>query len=99
MRRRRLVNVLLLGVLLTLSPCAYASPPDPTWIPGFYDDADYDDVILLVLGAVTTIESRIVDPIGVVAVCLGTIAPSTPRSAWGHPFASPSPRAPPSQFA
>jgi len=23
------------------------SPPDPTWFAGFWDDGDYDDVILL----------------------------------------------------
>jgi hypothetical protein len=28
-----------------LSPLAHARPPDPTRIAGFYDDADYDDVI------------------------------------------------------
>ena len=36
------------GLLLALVslPClAYASPPDPTWLVGFYDDADYDDVV------------------------------------------------------
>jgi hypothetical protein len=29
----------------TLPLLAQASPPDPTWLPGIYDDADYDDVI------------------------------------------------------
>lgn len=45
--RRQVVLVLLAG-LLTLTPFALASLPDQTWIGGFYDDADYDDVILLV---------------------------------------------------
>ena len=40
-----LVVVLVAGVGL-----AHASPPDPTWIAGLYDDADHDDVILLLLG-------------------------------------------------
>jgi hypothetical protein len=40
-----LVLVLLAcGVLLP--PLAFASPPDPVWIPGIYDLADYDDVIV-----------------------------------------------------
>ena len=35
-----------------LAGLAYASPPDPVWIPGVYDDADFDDVVGLVeLGA------------------------------------------------
>jgi hypothetical protein len=39
------VLVLLVGGLTAL---AYASPPDPTWIHGFYDDGDSDDVIFLI---------------------------------------------------
>jgi hypothetical protein len=31
-----------------LTPLAYASPTDPTWIVGMYDAGDSDDVILLV---------------------------------------------------
>jgi hypothetical protein len=30
-----------------LPALAYASPPDPAWIQGLYDDADYDDVVAL----------------------------------------------------
>lgn len=30
-----------------LSAIAFASPADPSWISGIYDDADYDDVIAL----------------------------------------------------
>ena len=99
MRSRGAVAGLLLGVLLALPPCAHASPTDPTWIPGFYDDDDYDDVILFITGAVSAVDSQLAEPVGIIRVCLGTIAPSTPRSAWGHALASPSPRAPPSQFA
>jgi hypothetical protein len=46
---RRLLTLLLLVPFVSLAPLAYASPPDQTWIDGFYDDADYDDVILLAL--------------------------------------------------
>jgi len=76
MGRRTFVVVLILGVLLVLPPLAHASPTDPTWIPGFYDDNDYDDVILFITGAVTAVDSRIVGAIAVVAVCLGLIAPT-----------------------
>ena len=47
MGRALLVGVML-AALTTLSGLSYASPPDPTWIPGIYDDADFDDVIALV---------------------------------------------------
>ena len=40
----------LLGVLLSsLSFLAYASPPDPLWVRGISDDADFDDVVCLIL--------------------------------------------------
>jgi len=36
---------LLVGLTVLLAPIAWASPPDPTWISGMYDDADFDDVV------------------------------------------------------
>jgi len=46
---RRFLTAWLLIPLVGLTPLAYASPPDQTWIGGFYDDADYDDVVLLAM--------------------------------------------------
>jgi hypothetical protein len=44
----RLSLVLPLAIsLLSLNTLAYGSPPDPVWIPGIYDDADYDDVVVM----------------------------------------------------
>jgi hypothetical protein len=43
-----LLRGVLVSVLLTLPVLAYVSPPDPTWIAGFWDDADYDDVVILI---------------------------------------------------
>src|SRR5262249_44056015 len=40
--------VLLLVLLPGLSILAHATPADPVWIAGIYDDADYDDVVWLV---------------------------------------------------
>ena len=42
----------IIVTLASLAPVAQASPPDPTWVPGFWDDADYDEAILLVSSAV-----------------------------------------------
>jgi hypothetical protein len=52
-------RVLLSGVLLILASAlparAHASPPDPSWIPGMYDDADLvDDVVTLVVKGTTS---------------------------------------------
>ena len=43
-----LATLVVPAVLLVL---AYASPPDPSWIPGVYDDADGDDVVVQVMSA------------------------------------------------
>src|SRR5262249_39787178 len=48
MRGRRLLVPLLLFSLSTFRALACASSPDPLWVPGVYDDADYDDVILTI---------------------------------------------------
>jgi hypothetical protein len=34
--------------MLALLVLAYSSPPDPTWLGGFWDDGDGDDAILLI---------------------------------------------------
>ena len=49
--RLRFVCVALVLTALTLGlvTLAYASPPDPSWIRGMYDDADGDDVVDLVM--------------------------------------------------
>lgn len=99
MRCRTSLAVLLLGALLTLPALAQASPTDPTWIPGFYDDNDYDDVILFITGAVTAVDSHITVPLRVVAVCLGLIAPTRSCFVATRPFSSLSTRAPPALFA
>lgn len=44
----RLVSMLLGIALLALAPLAHASPPDPTWIAGLYDDADHDDAVIAI---------------------------------------------------
>jgi hypothetical protein len=42
------LGALLLLAALAIHPAlAHASPPDPSWIPGIYDGADFDDVVLL----------------------------------------------------
>ena len=40
--------LLLAAVWVLVRPLAAASPPDPTWIAGVYDDDDLDYAVLLV---------------------------------------------------
>ena len=44
--------VLLASVLLLLVPVANGSPPDPLWISGYYDGADYDNVVDAISGGI-----------------------------------------------
>src|SRR4029077_13650351 len=57
--------LLILAALATTSSLAYASPPDPSWIPGIYDDADFDDVVGL-----ATSGTSLVGPEGAIALRL-----------------------------
>ena len=99
MSRRASLAVLLLAVLFALPAIAHASPTDPVWIPGFYDDNDYDDVILFITGAVSAVDTHNAAPIWLVTVCLGLIPSSKPQRASARPLESLSTRAPPSPLA
>ena len=37
--------LVLVASMLTLTGFAYAAPPDPSWVPGLYDDDDFDNVV------------------------------------------------------
>ncbi len=47
MKRWLGLSLLVVLTVATLTPLAYATPPDQTWIGGLYDNADYDDVVVL----------------------------------------------------
>jgi len=85
----------LLACLVSLTPLAQASPPDPTWIPGFYDAADYDDVVSLVAnseGAVKVVDATQARPTLLVA---GRVPAVENDPAPGSSGLSARPRAPP----
>jgi hypothetical protein len=48
-RVRFWVALLTLALVALLRPLAQASPGDPVWIAGFYDGADFDDVVSLLI--------------------------------------------------
>ena len=56
----RLCSAVVAGIVASaftvLTTMAFASPPDPIWIAGFWDDADYDDVVILVASASGVVE-------------------------------------------
>ena len=77
--RCRFALVPLLGVaLLTLVAFAHASPPDETWRAGVYDEADFDDVIDLIVslsGAVPDSAPRIFQRAPLAAAVLVSLEP------------------------
>jgi hypothetical protein len=98
MSHRTPLAMLLLGVVLALTPIAHAAPTDPGWISGLYDDNDYDDVVLYIIGAVGAVDSGVLNPVGPV-ISLGVIPPSRPQFLSLRSLESLSSRAPPRLFS
>jgi hypothetical protein len=46
----------LVTVLIVLVPLAYAEPPDPTWVSGYFDDGDGDDAVFVVTSSLATVD-------------------------------------------
>jgi hypothetical protein len=93
MNGRRLATGLLAVALFALWPCAHASPIDPTWIAGFWDDGDDDDVVILVTSMATAVDmKRVAARVGLVAASVPTLKPETSKAPTSSPAAS---RAPP----
>ena len=85
----RILAVVVLVVVAALPAVAYAEPLDPTWIGGFWDDDDFDCIILLVtnqkasLPAAVPVFQPTTEAVAVVAVVL-TDAPCIERRLAFH---------------
>ena len=85
----RFLAALVLIVLAALPAVAYAEPLDPTWIGGFWDDDDFDYIILLVtnqkasLPAAVPVFQPTTEAVDVVAIAL-TDAPLIERRLAFH---------------
>ena len=51
----RLLLLLLACLILGLTPLAFAEPLDPTWVGGYWDDDDFDNVVLFLLSTYAVI--------------------------------------------
>jgi len=54
--------VFLVALLVGLVPAAFADPPDPSWIGGYWDDDDFDTVVAFVASTFATVAQPDVDP-------------------------------------
>jgi len=82
-------------LISSLSVLAYASPPDPSWVRGVYDDADFDDVVCLILANAGLVDDYA--PVEGRPDFVLTRAEVPPDDLLVAPFSlsSPQPRAPP----
>ena len=88
-----LVVILALGAL---APLAYISPPDPSWLQGLWDDADYDDVVILAASASGIVSDQTLDELPFRSRVLAEVFMAEDRL---HPAPAPyshQPRSPPS---
>jgi hypothetical protein len=97
---QRFLALVLLASLIALYPLAFASPPDPVWLTGIYDDADMDDVVWVISSTTALVERLTVERLTVV-VATEFLAVGTPHLAEAEllpiRFSSARPvRAPPS---
>ncbi len=92
---RRLIALAVVGVLACNPLLAYADPPDPTWIPGFWDDADFDDIIVRVTSTSSVTETRALCTLEPHWIPIWTVAVADDRVAPSPVFALHQPRGPP----
>ena len=92
---RRVFALLIAAVLAGLPSVAFADPPDPTWIGGYWDDDDFDDAVIAITAASAVEAPPPVDtelPLWVPVACVEIPRQETYR-APRRPAAAP--RAPP----
>ncbi len=92
---RRLVGLSLVTAVLALAPVAHASPPDQSWIPGLYDNADFDDVVLLITSNLGAIQPALVWSLRPGGRAVGLVTPTDTEPRPLFPLSSVLGRAPP----
>jgi hypothetical protein len=92
---KHLLVALLLLAPVALADLALASPPDPTWIPGLYDDADGDDVVSLVASGTGQTPPAAPTILPFVARPIARLTPTPERLPRGLWASAARPRAPP----
>src|SRR5258706_8501715 len=91
---RKSLALLLVVFLAGLLPIAYADPPDPSWISGFWDDDDFDTVVVFIANT-SAIPAESGFDAGPLGVAIAPVA-SAGRNCVRTPLRrTPHPRAPP----
>lgn len=90
----RLLGLVLVCLAVGVTTLAYADPPDPSWVAGYWDDDDFDNVVVFLLSATAVVQPSPSDPChpgNVVALVECPEPSATPAPV----DATASPRAPP----
>jgi hypothetical protein len=91
-----LLLALVLLALASLHTLAYASPADPSWIPGIYDEGDFDDVVTLIASVPADLSPATPADLELLPLLIESLMPRIERAYLAHPGAAARPRAPPS---
>src|SRR5438132_11887969 len=98
MRSRRLgsafLALMLVAIVGILTPIAQASPPDPSWIRGMYDDNDFDDVVGLITSGAGLVSEITRIQLRPVLIVITAILPPDDRPVPSLSLPSARPRAP-----
>ena len=81
--------------MLSLTPLAYADPPDPTSILGFWDENDFDDVVGYVTSATGLLHAQVAAEHFPIAPRQSLTPPAFQAIAASIPRSAASPRSPP----
>jgi hypothetical protein len=85
----------LLVAITALTPLAFASPPDPSWVQGIYDGADFDDVVVIIASGAAVVELFVQLDLRLVLPLAGHTAPPEQDAVLALFRSSLQPRAPP----
>jgi len=98
MNTRRLIALTILALLpalVALTALAYASPPDPAWVSGFFDDGDHDDVVILITSTGAAVDPFPLDREWAAPRPADPVSPTEIPAIPSCALASRTPRAPP----
>jgi hypothetical protein len=92
---QRLLVVLLLLAPVALPGLAHASPPDPAWIQGIYDDRDGDDVVSRIASGTGPTPATAPTDLPFIVRLVARLTPTPERMPLGLWASAAQPRAPP----
>ena len=87
--------LILVALMLVLTPLASSTPPDPTWIAGFWDDDDFDNVVDCITSAAGLLQAPVSRELRPVPVLIALKLPAVDTVIALVPLSASGPRAPP----